>query len=441
MAATPLSKEEVEKYLGTVDLRAPLEEALNTAVSNLTKKPVGFLADHFGAKKFAESLGITPDMVGPCTGLLPQPMQDPRYTFVLVEYNVPAHDSGVGGSDKGRDGHRIDSIPIANGVIKTSNRCYPIKFLPERLEQFAAVVKGVDGVIVRIAPGQLDADAQALFDGLMRECTQLGIAVWSSPDVQVQMGAKDALSKIAGLGCGLADTAAYYTAEEFKEGFYKTMAYQPRVIKQNRGSSGEGIWVCKLKDRAYCSALGEAICEDDWELELTEASDNHTETHTCAEFVEFCASGRTDASGTWTTKGEGKYLEGGEAAGGLLVDQRFLERIVEGEVRMLMSGTTCTQIIHKKPAQGGISAVLGTGSTYTFYGPDEPKYADVKRKLLADLPQLMPALGLEGQPLPIIWTARTRSRSARSTARAWASPSSRRWPSPTRGWATSSRTI
>jgi len=78
---------------------------------------------------------------------------------------------------------------------------------------------------------------------------------------------------------------------------------------------------------------------------------------------------------------------------------------VDGEVRDLTSVPTCLQLIHKKPAEGGISAVLGTGSTYTFYGPDEPKYADLKRKLFVeDLPKIMPALGLEGEPFPIVWT-------------------------------------
>ena len=74
-------------------------------------------------------------------------------------------------------------------------------------------------------------------------------------------------------------------------------------------------------------------------------------------------------------------------------------------MRVLQSGSKCLQLIHKKPADGGISAVLGTGSTYTFYGPDEPKYAELKRKLFdEDLPRIMPNLGLEGEPFPIIWT-------------------------------------
>ena len=403
--ANPLTKEEVEQYLGKVDLRGPLEEALNVAVSNLTMDPTGFLSGHFAGKKKATDLGITPAMVGPCDGLLPQPTQGARFTTVLVEYNIPGHEGGVGGADKGKNGHRVDSIPIANGVIKTNNYCFPIKFVPADYELFSHVVKGVDGIIVRINPGQMDGPTQTKFDALMRECIKIGIPVWSSPDVQIQMGAKDALCKIANLNCGLPDTLAYYTEDEFKAGFYKTMAYQPRVIKQNRGSSGEGIWIIKLKDREYCPTFGAALCEDDWVLDMMEANDNHQEFHTCGEFVEFCLNGRTDKSGTWTTKGVGKYLEGGKDAGGQLVDQRFCPRIVEGEVRVLTSGPTCLQLIHKKPAEGGISAVLGTGSVYTFYSPDEPKFAELKRKLFdEDLPKIMPALDLAGEPFPIIWT-------------------------------------
>ena len=85
-----------------------------------------------------------------------------------------------------------------------------------------------------------------------RWCPCRGKQVWPSPDVMTNMGAKDALCKIANLGIGLIDTFAYYSPEEFAAGFKKTMAFQPRVIKQNRGSSGEGIWIIKLKSENYC---------------------------------------------------------------------------------------------------------------------------------------------------------------------------------------------
>merc|ERR1719473_1421030 len=108
----------------------------------------------------------------------------------------------------------------------------------------------------------------------------------------------------------------YYEEAAFIEGFKKTMAFQPRVIKQNRGSSGEGIWIIKLKEGNYCSSFGERLCEDSEVLDMMEANDNHAEEHTVGEFIEFCINGRNDKSGTWTSKGVGKYLEGGWAAGG-----------------------------------------------------------------------------------------------------------------------------
>merc|ERR1712083_304469 len=110
------------------------------------------------------------------------------------------------------------------------------------------------------------------------------------------MGAKDALCCIKDMGFGLEDTLAYYSVQELETGFKKTMAFQPRVIKQNRGSSGEGIWIIKLKSGNYCKSYGERSCADDEVLDMMEANDNHAETHTVGEFIEFCTSGRTGKS-------------------------------------------------------------------------------------------------------------------------------------------------
>merc|ERR1719499_2707531 len=208
------------------------------------------------------------------------------------------------------------------------------------------------------------------------------------------------------MSIGLEDTMAYYDAALFTQGFKKTMAFQPRVIKQNRGSAGEGIWIIKLKSKNYCKTFGERLCEDNEVLDLMEANDNHSEEHTVGEFIEFCINGRTGKSGTWTSQGKGKYLEGGKAAGGQLVDQRFCPRIVEGELRYNMVGDSLVGIIHKKPKEGGISAVGGTGSIYTYYGPKEKKFANLTNNFMTiDMPKIMPALGLESEPIPLWWTS------------------------------------
>jgi len=338
-------------------------------------------------------------------GLLPQP-KEPTYKTALVQIYVRSQD--FGGSDKSSNGHRYDTIPIANGMINAGMSCQLIHYVHQEHIAFFKLCEEFDAIIVRCNPGQIKADGgdQGKFDDGMRGIRKLGKQVWPSPDVMEQMGAKDALVKVAKLRIGLEDTLAYYDEKEFAEGFKKTMAFQPRVIKQNRGSSGEGIWIIKLKNGNYCKAYGERSCTDDEVLSLMEANDNHDEEHTVAEFVEFCVSGRTAKSGTWTSKGVGKYLEGGKAAGGQLVDQRFCPRIVEGELRYNMVGDELVGIIHKKPKEGGISAVGGTGSVYTFYGPDEPKFKNLTTNFLnRDLKKVMPSLGLAGEPIPLWWTS------------------------------------
>jgi len=231
-----------------------------------------------------------------------------------------------------------------------------------------------------------------------------GTPVWSSPAVQKQLGAKDALVKIKDMSCGLPDTLAYYDEAALIKGFKTTCAFQPRVIKQNRGSAGEGIWLCWLQGKEYCKGYGDAMLNDNDKLKLMEMNDNHVEYHTVGEFLAFCMNGPGGKAGKWTSTFPGKYLEGGKEQGGQLVDQRLLPRIVEGEVRMQMVKDELFAIIHKKPTDGGMSAVGGI-SAYTFYEPDDPKFADLKAKLYQDIPKMMSAMGLGGEPLPLLWTA------------------------------------
>merc|ERR1719420_1744195 len=228
--------------------------------------------------------------------------------------------------------------------------------------------------------------------------------LWSTPNVQTKMGAKDALVKISGLPIGLVDTFAYYTKEELVTKFKQTMAFQPRVIKQNRGSAGEGIWLFWLEGKNYCKNYGDATLDDGDKLKLMVMNDNHVEHHTVGEFLEFCVNGPGGKAGQWKSTFPGKYLEGGKEAGGQLVDQRLLPRIKEGEVRMQMVKDELFAIIHKKPKEGGLSAVGGIAD-YTFYEPDAPEFAALKAALYKDIPKMMAAMGLSGEPLPILWTA------------------------------------
>ena len=119
---------------------------------------------------------------------------------------------------------------------------------------------------------------------------------------------------------------------------------------------------------------GERACADDEVLHLTEANDNHSEQHTVAEFIEFCVNGHTGTSGTWTSKGLGKYL-----ADGPLLDQRFCPRIAEGELRFNMLGDVLVSIIHQTPNE----VADGTGSNSTVYAPEEPRFKSLTESFLS----------------------------------------------------------
>ena len=339
--------------------------------------------------------------------VLPAPA-NPRHRLVHVGFASP------GGRDfnhdKDRHGHRYDSVGICNGVVHAGASCVRYQYDPSDPARCERELAEFDAYILRVNPGQLSNPgvpdgAQDAFDAIFLRFAREGKPVWSSPTVQKAMGAKDALVRIANLSCGLPDTRSYYTPEAFAEGFRVTAAFQPRVVKQNRGSAGEGIWACWLKDKPYCRTFGEARLELTDTLELMEMCDNHVERHTVGEFIEFCVNGSgSPGAGRWRSARGGGYLPG-RSSGAHVVDQRLLPRVKEGEVRMLMVRDALFQIIHKKPRDGGLSAV-GTLNESTFYEPECDAFAALREKFLGeDLPELLKVLGLDGEPLPLIWTA------------------------------------
>eukprot|EP00966_Prymnesium_polylepis_P127225 2942425-Prymnesium_polylepis.1 len=78
---------------------------------------------------------------------------DAKFKLCVVQFKVKGAKNG--GSDKGPDGNRVDSIPIANGVIAAGGACDLILYDAEAHEKFVADTGKYDALIVRINPGQL----------------------------------------------------------------------------------------------------------------------------------------------------------------------------------------------------------------------------------------------------------------------------------------------
>lgn len=248
---------------------------------------------------------------------------------------------------------------------------------PKILEEVKAKA---DAYVSRINPGNIPGGEAMYFD-MLRELCEAGVLGLPHPDAMIGYGAKDSLCKLTDTGLVPKDTVAYYTVEELETQFPKLVRNSVRVLKQNRGSTGEGIWRVEVVDEREFPA-GEALPLDA-KLKCTEAKDNHVEYLELGEFMKFCH----------------RYL-GGEH--GMIVDMPFLPRIKEGEIRILLVGAKPIFVVHKKPAEGAdaFSATLFSGARYTYDPPEQ--WAKLVNGLDAQLELITKRLG--GFDLPLIWT-------------------------------------
>lgn len=286
----------------------------------------------------------------------------------------------TGGSDKGPDGYRPDTMPMVNALIQRGQDAEVIFFdIDKRDEIYNYVKNNAVAFVSRINPGNLKEEAE--YFEMLRELCADGVIGMPHPDAMIGYGAKDALVKLRHTTLVPEDTFAYYTIAQFQQQFPASLALGERVLKQNRGSTGEGIWRVQLVEPL---AQGETMVPLDAQLKCTEAKDNHVEYHTLGDFMQFCE----------------QYIIGDN---GMLVDMPFLPRIKEGEIRLFMLRDQAINVVHKKPADAAdaFSATLFSGAQYRYDKPEE--WSHLVDQFLTQLPEVMALLG--GYDLPLIWTA------------------------------------
>lgn len=285
-----------------------------------------------------------------------------------------------GGSDKGKYGFRKDSKPIIDSLKERGWSAEIIFYRDEdRGEIYRHTIEKADAYISRVNPGNLP-DEVGYFQ-MLRELVKSGVEGLPHPDAMTAYGAKNSVEKLKGTAIVPEDVYTYYDFDTLKEEFPKSLTKGVRVLKQNRGSTGEGIWRVEVLGDVKPKAGSIPL---DAKLKLTEAKDNHTEEKTLQEFLEFCI----------------KYLEG---SNGMLLDMPFLERIKEGEIRVLMLRDNVVNIVHKKPAEDkdAFSATLFSGAKYRYDKPEQwPDLVKVVKKSLKDIQNR-----LGNYDLPLIWTA------------------------------------
>ena len=274
--------------------------------------------------------------------------------------------------------HRIFEELEAAG-IHAEPAVYDEEFADEVREQLLAA----DGVLVWVDPIHR-GKTRALLDPLLREVAARGPWVSAHPDVILKMGVKEVLYRTRHLGWG-SDTHLYRSAAEFAGAFRSRLHESgPRVLKQNRGNGGQGVWKVELVSGFARGATPVRV--------LHAERGSMPEEMPLSDFMNRCAV----------------YFAGG----GCIVDQPFQPRLPDGMIRCYMGTDKVVGFGHQfikalipPPAEGPDSPAAQPGPRI-MHGPDAAPFQPLRAKMEAEwTPQMMDVLGIEAAFLPIIWDA------------------------------------
>jgi hypothetical protein len=243
-------------------------------------------------------------------------------------------------------------------------------------EAFADEVRGqlmaVDAVLVWVDPISKDGRRRDVLDGLLREAADGGLLVSGHPDVIAKIGVKAVLHSTRTLGWGT-DTHLYETHTAFAVGFPACLAaYGPRVLKQNRGNGGIGVWKVETAGGGTVRVQEAAGDAEPCSLDI----------HALIESFRPCFEND-----------------------GRLIDQPFQTRLGEGMIRCYMSGGRVAgfgkQIIRPLMPPG-----TPPSGPRVMSGPDNPDLQRLRETMETDwTPGMLRLLGLAERDLPVIWDA------------------------------------
>jgi hypothetical protein len=259
----------------------------------------------------------------------------------------------------------------------------PALYADDVVDLVRAQLLACDGVLVWVDPLFTGRNRKQL-DAMLRDVAAKGVWVSAHPDVILKMGAKEVLYRTRHLGWG-ADTHLYRTSTIFHEEFPERLQQAaPRVVKQNRGNDGQGVWKVELISAA---ARGAPI------VRVLQASRGSVpEEIPLGDFM-----GRCEA-----------YF----ADGGCMIDQPFQPRLPEGMIRCYMGAEKVIGFGHQlikaliPPPPEGPNSEAAMPGPRIMHPASAPEFQALKTLMECDwTPQMMRLLDIDAGSLPIIWDA------------------------------------
>jgi len=259
----------------------------------------------------------------------------------------------------------------------------PAVYADDIADEVRQQLLAVDGVLVWVDPIHA-GQTRTVLDAMLREVATRGPWVSAHPDVILKMGVKEVLYRTKHLGWGT-DTHLYRTTAEFEDAFQvRLQSAGPRVLKQNRGNGGDGVWKVEL--------ISEPAGKPSIVRVLHARRGSVPEDMSLADFMTRC--------------------EGYLAADGCIVDQPFQPRLPNGMIRCYMGvdkvvgfGHQFIKALIPPPPEGPDSPAAQPGPRI-MQGADAEPFQQLRAKMEVEwTPQMMKVLGIDAASLPIIWDA------------------------------------
>jgi hypothetical protein len=274
--------------------------------------------------------------------------------------------------------HRVFERLAALGI-----HAEPAVYADDIVDEVREQLLAVDGVLVWVDPIH-EGLTRIVLDAMLREVAALGPWVSAHPDVILKMGVKEVLHRTKHLAWGT-DTHLYRTVTAFRDEFPSRLQVAgPRVLKQNRGNGGQGVWKVEL--------LSEPAIDASIVRVLHARRGSVSEKMPLRAFMARCEA----------------YL----TPDGCIVDQPFQPRLPDGMIRCYMGtdkvvgfGHQFVRALIPPPPEGPDSPGAQPGPRIMHDADAEPFQA-LRAKMEAEwTPQMMDVLGIDTASLPIIWDA------------------------------------
>ena len=249
--------------------------------------------------------------------------------------------------------------------------------------KYADQIMRVDAVLVWFNPDEGGRD-RSMLDAMLREIAKAGVFVSAHPDVILKLGTKEVLYQTRDIGWGC-DTRIYRSMEQLRAELPESLdAGAARVLKQYRGSSGNGIWKVELvhddamalrgKSRVRARHAKRGSLDEEMPLD---------------EFLARCAP----------------YFAGD----GRMIDQAYQPRLPEGMVRCYLvhdkvAGFGHQAVVALCPAPPGAAAGAAPSRRRVYHPASMPEFQALKRQLEQDwVPAMQKVLDIETADLPVLW--------------------------------------